>query len=72
MSFFGNLKDLFGLNKSKKNERDKLNGVAKEIQNFIKNQTEYLNASIAQEGYDNWYIFYISIVDSLYTIARAC
>ena len=70
MSFFGNLKDLFGLNKSKKDERTKLNTLANQIQDFIKKQSNYLSDSNAEESYGNWCIFYISIADSLYTIAN--
>jgi hypothetical protein len=70
MSFFGNLKDLFGLNKSKKDERTKLNTLANQIQDFIKKQSNYSSDSNAEESYGNWCIFYISIADSLYTIAN--
>lgn len=68
MSIFGNLKDLFGLNKSKKDERAKLNGVAIAIQNFVKNN--YLNDENASMGYINWCVHYATIADSLYTITK--
>ena len=41
-----------------------------QIQDFIKKQSNYLNDSNAEESYGNWCIFYISIADSLYTIAN--
>ena len=50
MSFFGNLKDLFGLNKSKKDERTKLNTLANQIQDFI---NIYITQFMVQGQADN-------------------
>ena len=66
MSFFGNLKDLLGLNKSKKDERDKLNKLAGEINNFSEIIFSNLNFKKQLEHAKE----YLKISKKLYEVIR--